>query len=591
MHELLLQRDGFTVVRENPARPVQQNLLQATTSDRGPLPSFELTPPCEVTWQVPTSHADARLRFGVCILRGGFRGTGEVRIDVELDGRELLAETLPSSEAIPKEERTWATFELAIPEGGLLTVRTHYDGDQEIPPRVALGHPRIVIPFEIERARARRGTPNVVYIVIDTLRADRLHLYGNARPVSPHIDALAARGVTFDRAYASTAWTVPSTASLLTGLSPPEHGIGMSSSIFLADSLVTLPEAFQAKGYTTGAFVCNPLISAGHNFVQGFEHFRVYDWPHAEVIYEEVDAWIRAHSEQPFFLYLHVTDPHYPYTPNEVFRSQVVEGPDPIRMEGKLDLYVENFYANPDADIAELRAAIDHLLALYDAEILGVDFFIGRVLELLDELVVIENTIVAVTSDHGEEFLEHGWIGHHSQLFDPQTWVPLVIAGPRVPVGTRIEAPIENLRIVPTLLELAGVPKPRGMRARSLFADGDAQPPVFLSNSKARWADLEERRVERLGTTFSVIDKGWRLMWHPLAPGGEGRDVLTLYDLENDPGCLTDVAAEHPKRVEHLRRSIEAWIHDGLARSPGVMQATPATMEMLRNLGYIDSEE
>ncbi len=594
LHELLLHLERRTIVEENPRWPVRQDLLRPSARRHGfegPLPAIELTPPCEVRWEVPRTYPEAVLRFALCVQRGGYQGRGAVHVEVELDGRSVLSHVLPSGEDIRGEDRRWHRLQMPVGSGGALTVRTRYEGDQPDPPRVALGHPRVVVPFEVERQRRSPGHPNVVLIVIDTLRADRLGLYGHQRPVSPVIDSLGERGLVFERAHSTTAWTVPSTASILTGMSPAEHGIGIAESYYLSDSLVTLGEAFQLAGFTTGGFACNPLISAGHNFTQGFEFFEAYDWPHAHAIHDDVAAWLRRRKEDRFFLYLHLVEPHYPYGPREQFSARLGIQAPPEYVERRLDLALDAFYADPAADLAALERDTRHQLDLYDAEILEVDTEIGRILDLLAEFGLAEDTVVAITSDHGEEFLENGWIGHHSQLFDAQTRVPLLFFGPGVPAGLRVEHPIENRHLAPTLLGLAGIAPAANLRGPDLLeiARGMSAPPsgVFLSNSQARWADLLARRVERRGQTFSLIEDGWRLMWSLPLPGTDQEDRLALFDLANDPECRTDVAAEHAERVAYLRGRIQAWLNDGLGRRPWVMPAAEGTLEMLRDLGYI----
>jgi arylsulfatase A-like enzyme len=143
------------------------------------------------------------------------------------------------------------------------------------------------------------------------------------------MDALAERGTLFDRAYSAAAWTIPSTASVLTGASAPEHGLGFGGSYYLSDSLVTVAEAFQTAGFTTGGFACNPLIARSRNFAQGFEYFRDYSWPRGEEIRADVDQFLEQHTGERFFLYVHYVDPHYPYEPTAAAAEGIVGEPPP----------------------------------------------------------------------------------------------------------------------------------------------------------------------------------------------------------------------------------------------------------------------
>lgn len=605
--ELLAHPELRTVVREDAARPVEQDLVMPRGSgsdDYGAYPALRLAPPAEVAWIVPPTDPSARLRFAIGIERRGYQGSGSMRFELLLDGRSIFDETLPCGGDLAREERRWHRFELPIGAGGELRARTSYSGDQPEPPVAALGLLRIVIPFEVERRRARPGEPNVVLVLVDTLRADRLSIYGNPAPVSPAIDALARAGTRFERAYSSAAWTIPSTASVLTGASPPEHGLGLADSYYLADSLVTIAEAFQLAGFTTGGFACNPLIARSRNFAQGFESFRDYRWPRGEAIASDVEAWLGEHAGERFFLYVHLVDPHFPYEPTEDEKQGIVGPEPPNYVAGELDRYLEEFYADPKADLAALVASKDHQLELYDAEILGADRTIARIVDKLRALGLERDTVVAVTSDHGEEFLEHGWAGHHNQLFDETVHVPLVLAGPGVPRGATASAPVENRRIAPTLLRLAGLDPPANLAGPSLLdrdlldplrATGAESAPVFFTNSKGRWADLARRHVERLGQIHGVIADGWRLIWSPGGPLADANDpasgtgeLVALYDLARDPECRVDRSAEEPERVQRMKELVQAWIAEGSERRPRGLPADGATLEMLRGIGYVE---
>jgi arylsulfatase A-like enzyme len=430
--------------------------------------------------------------------------------------------------------------------------------------------------------------------VIDTLRADRLHVAGNPAPVSPNLDALAAQGLWFERAYAASAWTVPSTASLLCGLPPPAHGVGFGDSYYLADALLTLGEAFQRAGYTTAGFSCNPLIAASRGFDQGFETFLDTSWSRATAVHEEVRDFLRQAADKRFFLYLHYVEPHWVYEPTEEARALLAGPPPPGYLDVELDKHLPAFYADPDADLERLLATRDHQLRLYDAEILDVDREIGRVLALLRELGVADRTVIAVTSDHGEEFLENGWAGHHNQLFDGTTRVPLLLHGPGVPVGKVVGHPVENRHLAATLLALAGVPATENLRGPNLSDPLELArlegAPVFMTNTKGRLADLDARWQRPLGQIHSVIHQGWRLVWEPERGPGEGGH-LSLHRLLEDPDCRVDEAAREPARVEALRELVLRWIDENQARQPARMGATAATRELMREIGYLGQDE
>ncbi|MDP6538413.1 MAG: sulfatase [Planctomycetota bacterium] len=592
---LLARTDLRRDLAQNEAFPIRQDLIKPRGSgsgEYGARSALELSPPARVSYTIPQAYAGLWFDFSLAIVNGSYAGEGSVTFTADLDGERVYERSIPSSAALGREERRWHDERFRLTRGGELVLSTAYRGDQAVAPRAAVGLLRVVVPYEVPRAPADPEAPNAVLIVIDTLRADRLHAYGNPAPVSPAMDELAARGVLFERAFANAPWTVPSTVSILTGMSPPEHGVGFADSFTVADSILTLAEAFQRAGFTTGAIACNPLIAPTRNFDQGFEHFSVHNWSSAPKVAGEVGAWLRANAHRRFFLYLHFVDPHFPYEPSPQVRERLVSSPPEGFISEELDRYLRGWYPGGGAAEEVVRASAAHQLELYDAEIFEVDSVVGEVGAVLAELGLAENTLVAVTSDHGEEFLEHGWAGHHNQLFDESTHVPLILAGPGVAEGERVAVGVENRRIAPTLLRLCGVEPTRNLRGPSLVEPDDLARlgtwPVFLTNTKGRWADLETRSLRELGQVHSVIHEGWRLIWSP--GGGEEGELVALFDLQRDPGSLRDVAAEHPERVAALRRLGERVIVEGQARRPALVPSTDATLDLLRDIGYLGDD-
>ncbi|MAF65215.1 MAG: hypothetical protein CMJ84_06110 [Planctomycetes bacterium] len=579
----------------NEAFPVRHDLIKPRGSGVGVYAArsaLELSPPSRVSYRIPDAYAGLWFDFSIAIMKGSYAGEGSVRFTAELAGEVVFERSIPSSEATPREERRWHDERFQLASGGDLILSTAYEGDRSVPPRAAVGLLRIVVPYDIPRAPADPEEPNVVLIVIDTLRADRLHTYGTPAEVSPAMDALAARGVLFERAFANAPWTLPSTVSILTGMSPPEHGVGFTDSFTVADSILTLAEAFQGSGFTTGAIACNPLISPARNFDQGFEEFFVHHWRSAPQVAEEAARWLRDHAGRRFFLYLHFVDPHFPYEPSAEVAERLVTPPPDGYIGEELDRFLRAWY--PDGTVSEdvVRESAAHQLELYDAEIFEVDRVIGEVTAVLEELGIAENTLVAVTSDHGEEFLEHGWAGHHNQLFDESTRVPLILAGPGVAEGERVSIGVENRHVASTLLRLCGVEPTKNLRGPSLVDPAGlarlAKRPVFMTNTKGRWADLNARSLRELGPLHSIIHEGWRFVWSP--GGSEAGDLVALFDLREDPGALRNVADQHPTRVAALRQLGDRVITEGRARQPALVPSTDATLELLRDIGYVGDD-
>ncbi len=593
LFSLLAHPESREVIQQREEVPVRQNLIKPRghgAGDHGAYPAIEVAPPCEVRYRVPATHPDAVLRFATCVKYRGYQGPGQVHFDFELDGVPVHSESLSSSQDLPKEERRWCHAEFPIGAGGELVIRTRYEGVQEVAPSAGVGLLRVCVPFEVERLPAAPDEPNVLVILIDTLRADRLHVYGNEAPTSPVMDALAENGLRYESAYAPSAWTVPSTASVLTGMNPAEHGLGFTASAYLADSLITLAESFQHGGFTTGAFSCNPLIASSRNFDQGFEHFELYGWIDGTEIYDGIETWLRENADKRFFLYLHFVEPHYRYEPDPPFLEKFAGAPPEGYEDVELMHVMPDWYADPAADLQELLTIRDYQLKLYDAEIAEVDSVIGRLQKLLDELGIGQNTVVAVTSDHGEEFLEHGWGGHHNQLFDETTRVPLILAGPGIPVGEVRKERVENRHLGGTLLRLCRLEVPEGLDGPDLVQAEDAETlvksPVFMTTGKGNWVDLETKSRVELGQFHSVIHDNWRMIWCPNVKGGE--QFFALYDLEKDPDAHNDLAAGNPERVRMMTRLINNWIGESLKRRPELVPPMDETTKLLQGIGYVE---
>jgi len=595
LFSLLAFEEEREVVSQPEGRPVVQDIMKpraSGTDEYGPAPALIVAPPAVVRYSVPETHPRAVLQYALAVKADAYGGEGAVRVAASLDGVPLFEHTLDASKGFPHKERKWHEHEVPMPHGGLLELAFEYQGDLERAPEVGLARLRAAVPFEVERQRSGPGAPSVLLVVIDTLRADRLHCYGNPLEVSPTIDALAERGTRFARTYSSTAWTIPSTASILTGRSPPQHGLGASSSYYLADRLETLPELFQREGFTTAGFACNPLIARERNFDQGFESFQSYRWETAAAVAEDVGSWLDANRGRRFFLYLHYVDPHGPYEPPPESAARFVpavppEGfdPRPQAVREELDAY----YAGGGLEAEQLEAIVRYHAANYDAEIHAVDGALGEVLARIAALGLADSTIVCVTSDHGEEFLEHGWFGHHAQLFDESVHVPLVLAGPGVPSGRVETGPIENRFVAQTLLRLAGAAVPASMDDADLLDPEDVrrwgEPGVFLLNSKGRWADFERREMHELGQLRSLVRGRWRLVQHH---GGPDTYPLTaLFDIEADPACREDVAAANPKVTDQLAQRFELWMRAGRERQPRMVPPAEETERLLRSLGYL----
>lgn len=426
--------------------------------------------------------------------------------------------------------------------------------------------------------------PNVVVVLLDTLRADHLGSYGNGRGLTPFLDQLAARGVRFERAYATSSWTMPSVASLFTGRYPVQHGVHTMQSK-LADGERTLAEALQEKGWATAGFSANLLVGEPHGFGQGFDAYTAFAVePGAGKVR---GAALRAHGQRwldgrrpgasgpPLFLYFQFMEPHAPYEPPEPWRSRLVRPHAAGEVEAAAEVMEQHkIWNRPPEQIALLAS-------LYDGEVAAADEEVRLLFADLERRGLLANAVVVITADHGEEFGDHGGLSHGFTLFEEQVRVPLLILAPGLTPAV-VREPVSLVDVAPTVLALAGVPAPAAIAGRSLvpLLRGEPAPAVDL---------LAE--LESMGPR-----KGLRKHQHALVHGAH--KVLRspnpfvapqLFDLAVDPG------EQHPDppalagELEALLAALDAR-RDALAAdaAPADDRVTldEATREKLRALGY-----
>jgi arylsulfatase A-like enzyme len=404
--------------------------------------------------------------------------------------------------------------------------------------------------------------PNILFISVDTLRADHLGCYGYDRPTSPNTDRLAASGTVFDNAQASASWTLPGLASVLTSYYSSTHRCWSFASR-LDPSFPTLTEQLRDAGYDTACVTSHIYLATRYGLQQGFVHFDD-SFAHPEVDPKDSITSERVSDEGvlfleqkasaleqdvPWFLWLHYFDPHGVYLPHEGFSEQF-----------------------------GLVEEID----LYDGEIAFTDFHVGRVLDALDRLGLTDDTVVVFFSDHGEEFGDHGGYRHGHDLHRELVQVPLVMRVPGVAPG-RVSNMVRTVDVMPTLLELAGLPAPEGIEGSSFLA----------GLREGRWRSLpalQEISLNESDSMVSVVHEDWRLIQHLIT-----REV-ELYDLAADPLEETNVAALHPDKVEELKLVLERMIQAAARRAEDFDKAsdlglTQGQMDALRGLGYLGDDE
>ena len=426
---------------------------------------------------------------------------------------------------------------------------------------------------------AQEPPRNLLLIVVDTLRADHLGSYGYERRVSPEIDDLAARGVRFERAYATAPWTQPSVASVLTGLYPASHGADRLLRALPA-SANTLAERLQRARYATAAVVSHYLLSPRFGFHQGFDTFvhgaalgpGRFSTPGVSARGGELLVRL-AREKRPFFLFLHYFDPHYSYERHRDagFASAAGAG----RLNGEQS--VEELRAlDPPPDAAEAAFVRD----LYDEEIRFTDAGIGRVLASLSRLGLADSTVVVLVADHGEEFWERGWLGHTRTLHDELVRVPLIIRSPGAEPRT-VADPVSLVALAPTLLELLQV-EGSGFQGRSFASlvsggSGYASEPIYIETEYF----APGPQIERPERKHALIEGHLKLIEDRVSGARQ------LYDLAADPHEQRLLSSRDARLEQQLSEAAARFASQRLEGAPDPVTPTPKERRMLQILGYI----
>ncbi|MED5262253.1 MAG: sulfatase [Myxococcota bacterium] len=443
-------------------------------------------------------------------------------------------------------------------------------------------------PTVYQKGQRDPAGKNVILLSIDTLRADHLSSYGYLHPTSPFIDERFARqGTVFDHPVAAAATTSPAHASIFTAVDVATHRTydGFHT---LPPEIPTLSELVRAGGIDTASYNENGWLSARIGFSRGFDRFvenrsHQINSPSGQVdrTFDAAAQWLRENRDTPFFLFLHTYQVHTPYAPPEKYKNLFVP-----TVEGGGEIP------------AELAAMAD-----YDREIRYTDDELRRFFETVDELDLGRDTVVILTSDHGEAFFEHGAMEHGTRLDEPVLRVPLMFWGADVPQGQRLHPPVSQIDFLPTVLAILGLPLPADIQGSSLLpvlANGEGAEffetrPVF-SQVRAPYALLPD------GTTRKAMTPGIgvRLGNMKLAryTAGEGEYVYEYYDVVADPAEENDLSASRPEEVEVLRAMLDRheedrarFLEEIQGGKPAENKAGPLSPDQeskLRALGYIE---
>jgi len=619
--------------------PVQA--LAAFTGKEG-RPAVALTGDASVSWTVDV-EPDSVLRAALALddrLPPGARATLEVRVDGTLVASEPVDSAHWRELSVPlgAQAGPGRRLECALVAPQLQPAEVvHSDPDFAAGALKAFGYtarlvraglsdPRLVREAEVPVRRATTGRPSVVLIQVETLRADALGVLaaldgaagqagasggasggagggatggasapdvvaGAGLSRTPNLDAFAAHSTTWRLAYTPSPWTLPTTVSLFTGLLPSAHGAVDHDRLFVPGDVATMAELAGAAGIATGAVVASDVLRPQAGFARGFDSFTHVPYANARQVNDLAGAFLANHAGEQFLLFLHYFDPHGPYNAPGEWRERYVDpelrGQDVLVVGQRVLAEMMRASAEgrpPAPDERDVR----FMRQRYAGEVAWFDSQFRALLERIESLGLSASTLVVLTSDHGEEFFEHGLWGHGSALFDETLHVPLIVSGPRgLPglslSGTRITTPVSTVGLFASVLRWLEAP----FDAAAVRPPLDApEPAVFSETAKGIALGGDGDPLRR--SLASVRNGTHRLIFRLPVPGEEGHGTRELYDMRADPQALHPLSADGAAGDALWRELQQAltWCeqHKVSAPLPG---GDASTLDAFMQLGYI----
>ncbi|GJM23368.1 MAG: hypothetical protein DHS20C15_32830 [Planctomycetota bacterium] len=573
--------------RVHEIKPQAQVLSRALRLERDVRRGLRLDPDTIWRWRLPAHERAYRFEAALGLAPRHVALGGKLHLRVLADGATLLDRELSGSADLSVSAWTPLRAELPV---GTRTLEVHASWPSGDGPLAMLAHPRL-------RRAELEAPPNLLVISLDTLRSDRLGAYGGPAP-SAHLDAFAAQNLMFTRAYAPSAYTLPGHASLLSGQLPALHGARDLKDKVDAERTPLLAPNLAAQGYVTAAFTGGGFLSTSFGFGAGFDRFAHNDpcWPvdtqrgqqllglPDEGAYElallqrsgvdQLAAWLHAQPPgAPFFALVHTYATHN-YAPNQRWleRAGLLDDDGAERPFSHAES--KAFHAGQ----LELRDAVyEQFAAHYDASIGMADDFVGTLLDALERSGHAQDTVVVITSDHGEELGEHDRFGHGRSLREGVTRVPLLV---RVPgrAAARIEDSVSLADVAPWLLRLLGQPVDPRMQAPPALAPDTLDPPTRHTTLLDLGAGSIDLWALREGDHKLVFDAA--------------RDNWQLFDLASAQGEHRDVSSEEPEVLDALRHKLEGYRALAEAReAAGEGLLDPETRRQLAQLGYLDGDD
>jgi arylsulfatase A-like enzyme len=435
-------------------------------------------------------------------------------------------------------------------------------------------------PVLHDRARYRLGRA-VVLISIDTLRRDHVSVYGSRRKTTPGLENLASEAIVFDDAVSTSSWTLPAHASLFTSLYPSFHG-AVDLHRGLSSNLLGLPHLLNESGFFTQAMVTHLYLSRQYGFGRGFDRHLYLPETRAKQVTDRAIKFLKAKGDEDFFLFLHYYDPHWHYDPPPPYDRTF----DPT-YEGSANGIWWDF-KDQTLETIDPRD-LHHIKALYDGEILYTDRHLERLFRAMKQIGVFDKAVVVVTSDHGEEFLDHGRWEHQKTLYEEQIRVPLLLKLPEGKYrGRRVQEQVSLIDVAPTISDIIGLPIPTSFQGRNLLRFLAEVPPEDPADSET-WSETEHTVDGSHKVSLRKGSRGPKLIFS-LRERDEDA-LVELYDLDRDPQESGNLIDSPPLSIETEQGRLQDFLSDALemreAEPALPIELTTEQLDKLRALGYV----
>lgn len=537
--------------------------------------------------------AGAELRFAPELHAAARARGGSARLSVSVESlhgrrRELWSQSFTGGDVGSAE----VAVDLPGVEGEVMGVTFRVDGEQSAwavwrAPRILgrTGRSPARAALTERRTHSLRDAlagKSVVFVVLDAARARELGCYGYARATTPEIDRIAREGVVFLNAFTPAVYTVGAMSSIWTSQQPDQHHGLTTFEARLPKDRLTLAELLSAQGIHTAGFVANAMAGRALGFDRGFAQFsEVFGdralGSRAEVFRKALPGWLRDTRGRRFFLYVHFREPHFPYDPPAEFRSRF--GADaPLPAEASRD---GSWYVGVNQGARRpTQAEIDHLARLYDGNLAYVDRELGQLRDALESAGLLNQVVLIIAADHGEQLYEHGYISHSAQVYEESAHVPLIVRLPAAAAiqPSRVRELVDLTDLAPTIADVFSV---LGRGGSEHEFDGRSLLPL-LSGDEGRPLVVSQTVWDR--PLYAIRDRRFKLIRNTRTSEEE------LYDLERDPRERRSVLADEPLRAAQLRQELELWRARVRSRPAGAGEAvrlTPEQCENLRSLNYV----